>query len=359
MIRTLQRNILTTAGVLGLTLCAAGPVRAADIVLNETGSTLLYPLFEQWVSAYATVRPNVKLSISATGSGEGIRAAIDGRVRIGASDAYMSDEDAAHNPQIINVPLAISAQTIYANVPGVGETALQIDGPALADIYSGRITQWDDPELEADNPGVKLPHHVIVPVRRDEASGDTFVFTQFLSFSMQRWEDQIGYGTSVTWPSVAGMQTAKGNDGMVKAIAAAPYAIGYVGISFSDPAAKAGLKAVALKNQSGKFLLPTPQTITTAASVLDVRTPPDQRLSLVDAPGDQSYPLVNYEYAVVSTVQADAATADALKNFLLWSIAVDGGNAAAHLDKVGFIPLPDFIRAMSEKQIRRIGGGAS
>jgi phosphate transport system substrate-binding protein len=127
-----------------------------------------------------------------------------------------------------------------------------------------------------------------------------------------------------------------------------------VGISFSGETAKAGVGTVLLKNQSGKFVLPTPQTISAAASTLDPRTPPDERLSLVDAPGDQSYPLVNYEYAVVSTNQPNQETADAVRGFLLWSIAVDGGNAAKHLDAVGFIPLPDFIRAMSEKQIDRI-----
>jgi phosphate transport system substrate-binding protein len=364
MIRQWHRKLvrIVSAPALGLTLCvgmSVGAARAADIVLNETGSTLLYPLFEQWVSAYGSVRPDVKLTIAATGSGEGIKSALGGTVRIGASDAYMSDEDAEHNPQIINVPLAISAQTIYANVPDQGDTVLQIDGPTLAGIYSGRITQWDDPGLVADNPGVKLPHHVIVPVRRADASGDTFVFTQFLDFSVQSWEDRIGYGTSVSWPAVSGMQTATGNDGMVKTIGASPYSIGYVGISFSGPAAKAGIRPMALKNQNGKFLVPTTQSISAAASTLDPRTPPDERLSLVDAPGDGSYPLVNYEYAVVSTAQPDSGTADALKNFLLWSIAVDGGNAARHLDAVGFIPLPDFIRALSEKQIGRIGGRSS
>jgi phosphate transport system substrate-binding protein len=109
-----------------------------------------------------------------------------------------------------------------------------------------------------------------------------------------------------------------------------------------------------LKNQSGKFVLPTAETVSAAAATLDPRTPPDERLSLVDAPGDQSYPLVNYEYALVSVKQPDPDTAAGLRSFLLWTIAVDGGNAAKYMDAVGFIALPDFIRAMSEKQIGRI-----
>ncbi|WP_174254853.1 phosphate ABC transporter substrate-binding protein PstS [Acidisphaera sp. S103] len=346
------------AGLFGMAVLAAGlpamPASAADTVLNETGSTLLYPLFQRWVPAYAAVRPEVKITTAATGSGVGIQAAIAGTAQIGTSDAYMSDEEAEHNRQIISVPLAISAQTINYNIPGAGSTALKLDGTILAGIYSGRITQWDDAAIVALNPNVKLPHQQIVPIRRDDASGDTFVFTQFLDFANQKWEDSIGYGTAVTWPTVSGERGAKGNDGMVKTIAATPYSIGYVGISFHDDATKAGLGTVLLKNQSGKFVLPSAETVSAAAATLDPRTPPDERLSLVYAPGDQSYPLVNYEYAMVSIDQPNAGTADAIRNFLLWSIAADGGNAATHLDAVGFIPLPDFIRALSEKQINRI-----
>src|ERR1700761_2579733 len=333
---------------------SAASASAAGIVLNETGSSLLYPLFQIWAPAFSAAHPDVTLQIAGTNSGEGINGAITGSVRIGASDAYMPDEQAERNRQIISVPLAISALTVNCNIPGLGETELKLDGGSLAGIYAGRIRQWDDPAILGLNPGTKLPHHDIVPVRRNDASGDTFVFTQFLDFTTQRWEDSIGYGTTVEWPSVPGELTAAGNDGMVKTVAGTPYSIGYIGISFTDAAGKAGLSPVLLKNQSGKFVHPTPETISAAASVLDPRTPPDERLSLVDAPGDQSYPLVNYEYAVVSTAQSDAATAEAMRRFLLWSIAIDGGNQARYLDAVRFIPLPDFIRAMSEKQIGRI-----
>jgi phosphate transport system substrate-binding protein len=354
MTRRLNQRSLR-AGLFGVAVLALGvPASAAEIVLNETGSTLLYPLFQRWVPAYSAAKPDVKINIAATNSGLGIQSAIAGTAQIGTSDAYMSDEEAEHNRQIISVPLAISAQTVNCNIPGLGGTAVRLDGTILAGIYSGTIRQWDDAAITALNPNAKLPHHEIVPVRRDDASGDTFVFTQFLDFSTQKWEDTIGYGTNVHWPTVPGELGAKGNDGMVQTITATPYSIGYVGISFSGDTAKAGLGTVLLKNQSGKFVLPTAETVSAAAATLDPRTPPDERLSLVYAPGDQSYPLVNYEYAMVSINQSDAGMAGAIRNFLLWSIALDGGNAAKYLDAVGFIPLPDFIRAMSEKQIGRI-----
>ena len=239
-------------------------------------------------------------------------------------------------------------------MPGLNSTGLKLDGPTLAGIYDGRVKDWDAPEIKAMNPEANLPHQTIVPVRRADASGNTFIFTQFLDFSTQRWQNNVGYGLSVEWPEVPGARTATGNEGMIKTLADTPYSVGYVGISYRDEIKKAGLGTAALKNQSGKFLLPTAETISTGASALDARTPPDQRLSLVFAPGDNSYPLINYEYVVVSLSQPNAETAEALRKFLLWSVSLLGGNVPKYLDAVGFIPLPDFIRALSEKQISLI-----
>ncbi len=334
-------------------LLATSPLtaHAADIKLDETGSTLLYPLFERWIPDYTKNASGIVLTAAATGSGAGISAAISGSARIGASDAYMSDEQAEQNRQIANIPVAISAQTVNYNIPGLNGAGLKLDGPTLAGIYAGEIVAWDAKPITDLNPGVLMPHKTIVPIRRADASGDTFIFTQFLDFSTQSWEDKIGYGISVAWPAVADERTATGNEGMVQAIAATPYSVGYIGVSLHDAIAKSGLGTAMLKNQSGEFLLPTAETISMGASKLDPRTPPDERLSLVFAPGDNSYPLINYEYVVVSTRQADPETAAALRHFLLWAISREGGNASKYLDPVGFISLPDFIRALSENQI--------
>jgi phosphate transport system substrate-binding protein len=341
--------ISTAIGVL-----AATPSQAAGITLNETGSTLLYPLFTQWIPDYGKVAPDVTLTAAATGSGAGEEAALAGKVRIGASDAYLSDRVAAQNPIMLDIPLAISAQTINYNLPGLNGSNIKIDGPTLAEIYSGAVTRWDDPAIKAMNPGVTLPHQTIIPIRRAEGSGDTFIFTQFLDFSAENWENNPGYGSTIRWPNVAGEKTATGNDGLVQALAANAYSIGYVGISYAGQIAKAGLGTAMVKNQDGKFLLPTPQSIAEAAARLDPRTPPYERISLVFAPGDNSYPLINYEYAVVSKSQPDSATADAVRAFLRWAISATGGNNEKYLGAVGFIPLPDFIRGLSETQINEI-----
>jgi phosphate transport system substrate-binding protein len=341
---------------------------AASIALHETGSTLIYPLFELWIPDYQVQHPDVAIAAGATGSGDGIAKAIAGGVQIGASDAYMSEDAAEQNPQILNIPLAISAQMLNYDIPGL-TASLKLDGPTIGGIYGGQVTMWDAPQIAALNPGLALPHHGIVPVHRADVSGDTFIFTQFLDFSTQSRGDEIGYDTSagaptvpgsaaamgydmsVNWPVVPGAKTAIGNVGMVHELAATPYSIGYVGVSFQAAIAKAGLGTALIKNQNGKFLLPTPATISAAAAVLDPRTPPDERLTLVFAAGDDSYPLINYEYAIVSKRQSDSAAAEAVRNFLLWAISADGGNAPKYLNAVGFMPLPDFIRGLSEAQI--------
>jgi phosphate transport system substrate-binding protein len=223
----------------------------------------------------------------------------------------------------------------------------------LAGIYKGDIRNWDAPQIAALNPGVSLPHHAIVPIHRAEGSGDTFVFTQFLSFATQDWENDRGFGTTINWPNVSGSATATGNAGMVQALQSTPYSIGYVGVSFSDKVSAAQLGTAALRNGAGEFVLPTKETITAGAASLGPRTPADERLSLVYAPASGAYPLVNYEYAVVSVKQSDPTTAAALRRFLLWSIVPSETNEA-YLDTVHFIPLPPHTWELSQAQIQSI-----
>ena len=330
------------------------PAQCAPLALTETGSTLMYPLLQAWSAGYANVVPDLHLTLGATGSGKGIDDAINGKADLGASDAYMGDEQKRDHPLILNIPLVISAQTVEVNLPELHGTAVKLSGPVLAGIYSGQIHDWDDPAIVALNAGVTLPHKSIVPIRRQDASGDTFIFSQFLSFSSPSWESRINYGTAIDWPPVPAMQTATGNDGMLKRLAATPYAVGYLGGSFQADAAKAGLQMAPLQNADGQFVLPNAATITSAAAVLTPRTPPDERLTLVFAQGAQSYPLINYEYAVVAARQPDAAKAAALRDLLLWCVNTSGGSAPNILSPLHFISLPISIRALSESQIATI-----
>ena len=335
-------------------MIVTGVASAASIQLKLVGSTSLGLLVALWIPDYAKLHPNVTITSEPGGSGAGVEAVISGTAQIGMSDAYISDEQAEKNPQLINVPLAISARTINYNVPEVGKQVLKLDGPTIAGIYSGTVREWDAAEIKALNPGLVLPHRTIVPIRRSDDSGATFIFSQFLEFSTPSWEDKIRSGTSIEWPKVPGEKAADGNKGIVETLAATPYGIAYIGISWADDVDKAGLGTAMVRNQEGEFLLATPETMTAAASELDARTPADERLSLVFAPGRDSYPLIAYEYAVVSTRQRDPAVAEAIREFLKWAAAPDGGHAPKYLDAVHFVALPLFLRAMNEKQIEQI-----
>jgi phosphate transport system substrate-binding protein len=316
----------------------------------ETGSTLLYPLFNLWAAEYT----DAQIRTQSTGSGTGISEAISGIAQIGASDAYLSNAQMKSNPGMLNIPLAISSQMVNYNIPGLNNQHLKLSGSVLADIYQGKVKYWDDPEIAKINPSVQLPHNAIVPVHRSDGSGDTFIFTQYLSYSTPEWSNSVGYGTTVSWPAVQGGIGAVGNPGMVNASKGAPYSIAYIGISFKNATDSAGLGVAELKNRDGKFVLPDHTTVTAAINEMSAKTPADERVGLIFAPGAQSYPIINYEYALVKSRQPNADTAKALRDFLSWAINPKGGNAPDYLQAVGFVALPESVVKLSEKQIQQI-----
>ncbi|MGH7755928.1 MAG: phosphate ABC transporter substrate-binding protein PstS [Vulcanimicrobiaceae bacterium] len=333
-----------------------GPALAAPMRLVETGSTLLYPLFNEWVAVYGKNHADVQITTQGTGSGTGISQAVAGVAQIGASDAYMSDSQLAQT-KVLNIPLAISAQQINYNIAGLGDTHLRLSGPVLAGIYGGTVRYWDDPQILALNPHDrgKLPHQAIVPIHRADGSGDTFIFTQYLSFTTPSWKANPGFGTSIAWPAVPNAIGAQGNPGMVQSCKSTPYSIAYIGVSFLNRTNQAGLGYAALRNRDGNFVLPTQENVAAAAESMVAKTPKDERISLIFAPGRNSYPIINYEYAIVNPKQPDGDTAKALKEFLGWAISKGGGNSAQFLDSVHFIALPDSIVKLSKEQIEQIG----
>ncbi|HTQ72396.1 MAG TPA: phosphate ABC transporter substrate-binding protein PstS [Acidocella sp.] len=344
---------LLRAGTAALAITAAAGAAQAqtvDVPLVESGSSLLYPLFNLWVPAYAASHPGADITTTSTGSGAGIAQAIKGLINIGASDAYLSDTMVQKNPNMLSIPLAISSQAINYNLPGV--TGLKLSGPILAGIYEGKITKWNDPAIAAANPGVALPDHVIIPVHRLDGSGDTFIFTQYLSAADAGWGSSIKFGTAVSWPAVTGALGAKGNSGMLAAAAANPYSVAYIGVSFADAAAKAGLGQAALQNKAGNYVLPTADTISAAAESVANSTPADERVSMIYADSAQAYPIVNYEYAIINAQQPAAAVAGAVRDFLTW--AITEGNSMSFLKQVHFMPLPPAVVELSKAQIAKI-----
>ena len=323
--------------------------------ITETGSSLLYPLMRSWAAGYARQAGGVPVTTASTSSGAGIAAASAGTADVGASDAYLSSGDVVKKPVLRNIPLAVSAQTVVYNLPGLSAADhVRLDGTVLAGIYDGSITRWDDPAITAINPHLTLPAIKIVPVYRDDSSGDTFLFTSYLSTQDAGWNTRVGYGTIVSWPTAAGAQPEQGSLSMLHACQAHPGCVAYNGISYLAQARSGGLGEAELGNAAGQYSLPDAATIQASIGSFVSLTPASETISMIDGPAAAGYPIVNYEYAVVSTKQPDAATASAIRAFLRWVITA--GNQPSYLDPVGFQPLPAALVTLGEQQIQEIGG---
>lgn len=340
---------------------AAAPAATAPpstaVTLTETGSTLLYPLFNLWAPAYHQLHPNISITTAGTGSGTGISQASAAAVDIGASDAYLSPAQVAKYPGLLNIPLAISAQQVNYNLPGLAQgTHLRLNGKVLSAIYQGSITRWDAPQIAALNPGVSLPATTIVPLHRSDGSGDTFLFTTYLSRQDPAgWGAKIGFNTTVAFPAVPGALGENGNGGMVSGCKATPGCIAYIGISFLTQTQQAGLGEAMLGNGSGSYLLPTPSSIQAEEAAYAGQEPATGTLSLIDSTSaPQGYPIINFEYAIVNRNQSSATTAQAMRAFLSW--AVTSGNAPGFLSQVRFQPLSTSAQQVSQALIDKIGG---
>ena len=351
-----RRSILLSGLILAVAACVTFGTShaAADVNILETGSSLVYPLFNLWVPVYTKSNPGVKITTQSTGSGTGISQAVEGIAQIGASDAYMSDAMMKKNSNMLNIPLCISSQMVNYNLPGLNREHLKLSGPVLAGIYEGTITKWNDRAIAGLNPGVKLPDRTIIPVHRTDGSGDTFIFTQYLSFSTPEWANKLSYGTTISWPAVSGGLGAVGNPGMITAIKDNPYSIAYIGTSYQEAIEKNGLGTAMLKNRDGQFLLPTAKTAADAAAVMVSKTPRDERVSLIFAAGANSYPIINYEYAIVSKKQPSAAMASELQKLFTWAMSPAGGSSPHFMTELHFTPLPAPVVKLSAAQIAEI-----
>jgi len=326
--------------------------------LTETGSTLLFPLFGSWATAYqkqfvdSSGAPIVTITTGGTGSGTGITDAATGTVNIGASDAYLSQANLQQYPGLLNIALAISAQQVNFNVPGVKK--LNLNGSVLAEIYSGKVTNWNDPAIKKLNPGVSLPNLKIIPLHRAESSGDTFLFTSYMNAQDPSAWSSSNVNTTVSWPNVSGALAETGNSGMIDGCTANKGCIAYIGISYLSKAQDAGLGTASLANKAGKFLQPTAASIKAAAAALTSKTPANQTLSMINGPAPDGYPIVNYEYAIVKKSQSDAVKAEDIRAFLHW-IVHTGQDQATYLDPVLFQKLPASVVQQSDAQIAKIG----
>jgi phosphate transport system substrate-binding protein len=361
--------VLALAATIGLMTATAGVASAANITLgkvetppqaslSETGSSLMFPLWNLWVPGIEGKYSQLSITTASTGSGTGISNAANGTANIGASDAYLAPSQVTATPTLTNIPLAVSSQLVAYNVPGVA-VHLNLSGQVISLIYQGKITNWNDTQIAAANAGVTLPNLPIVTLHRSDSSGDTFIFTSYLSAAdPSGWGAGPSYGTTVTWPNAPGALGESGNGGMVAGCKATPGCIAYIGISYETQVLQNGQSYAALGNKSGKYVLPNVGSIAAEVASFSSAKPAagsaPQAISLIDGPNPAGYPIVNYEYAIVNTHQTNANTAKAIRSVLEWTLASNLGNSADYLSQVNFQPLPSKVATGSLAQVLKI-----
>jgi phosphate transport system substrate-binding protein len=325
----------------------SGTNTSGPIALQGAGATFPNPLYQKWVSEYGKLHADMKIDYQSIGSGGGIKQIQARTIDFGASDAPMSDADLKAAPaEIVHIPTVLGAVVVTYNVPSVTQP-LRFSPNVIADIFLGKIKKWDDQQIKTDNPGINLPSADITVVHRAEASGTSYVFTDYLSKVSSEWKEKVGTDKSPKWPVGQG---GKGNEGVTGQIKQQPNTIGYVELAY---AVQNKLPVSLVRNASGKFVEPTIDAVTAAAAAASAQTPDDLRVSITNASGDAVYPISSYTYILAYKDQGDARKGKALVDFLWWGIH-DGEQFAKDLQ---YAPLPAEIVKRAEAKINSITSG--
>ena len=328
--------LFVTAGMLALPFL----VRAAED-LNAAGATFPYPIYSKWFDEYHKLHPDIQINYQSIGSGGGIRQVLAKTVDFGASDGPMTDEQLSQAGfKILHFPTVLGADVPTYNIPGV-KAELNFTQKALAGIFLGTITKWNDPEITKANPGVNLPKDDIVVVHRSDGSGTTYIWTDFLSKASTEWKDKVGTGTSVNWPVGLG---GKGNEGVSGLVEQTPDAIGYVELIYAIQN-KLGYGKV--ENADGKFIKADLNSVSAAAAGAAKNMPADFRVSITNAPGPTTYPVSSFTWLLIPAHIEDAQKREVIKGFLKWMIT-DGQQ---YTEALAYAPLPKPVVAKEMKAI--------
>ena len=336
---------MVVATMLSASTCR--PAMADPIAIKGDGSTFAYPMYEKWIEEYQKENPEVRITYQSNGSGAGIHDIMLAVVDFAGTDGpltntQMLDFSTHRNCEVLHYPTALGADVPVYNVAGV--EGLKFTPAALAGIYLGDITRWDDPAIAKVNPGAALPHRQIVVVHRQDGSGTTYVWTDYLSKVSQSWRDRAGTGISVNWPvGLAG----KGNNGVAELVGKTPDSIGYVELTY---AVRNHLSYGSVQNRAGNFIVADLASVTAAAAEAAQKMPDDFRVSITDAPGEKAYPVSSFTWMLVPSDVPDSAKRAAIQGFLQWGLA----KGQDLLEGLNYARLPDNVIAQENKALARI-----
>ena len=334
-------SVIAIAAVAGRADAAASKSSAGS--LTGAGSSFVFPLISAWIPALGSAY-GINVSYSPIGSGGGIAAVTARTVDFGATDAPLTADQFAACKGCVEIPWALSATSIPINLPGLN-CILKLTGPIIADIYLGKITSWDSPEIKAINGSCNLPSQKITPVYRSDNSGTSYNFTDYLSAVSPEWKSKLGRGVNAQWPAGVG---AKGSSGVAGVLTKTVGAIGYVDVAY---ALQNKLRFASIKNASGKYATPGLRGISAAAATLPKRITGNGELSIVNPPKGNplAYPISTFTYVIVPQQTSKAAD---LRKMIYW--AVTTGQKLG--PKLLFQPLPKQVQAFDYKQIKQIKG---
>jgi len=322
----------------------APAVPADRLQINAAGATFPYPIYSKWFDEYHKLHPDLEINYQSIGSGGGIRQLQAGTVDFGASDMPLKDDQLSQfKVRPLHFPTVLGGVVPTYNVPNV-TAELKFTQKALAGIFMGKITKWNDPEIANANPGVKLPGDDIVVVHRSDGSGTSFIWTDFLSKADPDWKTKIGSNTSVNWPVGLG---GKGNEGVSGLVEQTPDSIGYVELIY---AIQNHLHYGLVQNAAGAFLKADLASVTAAAAGAAKSMPDDFRVSITNAPGKDAYPISSFTYLLIPQSFSDAAKRDAITGFLRWMLK-DGQK---YTEGLSYASLPKDVAAKEMKAISSI-----
>jgi phosphate transport system substrate-binding protein len=336
-----ERNVRKTGIAVGLLMLAMGATQTQIHAQKITGAgaSFPFPIYSKWFSEYSQAHPGVEVNYQSIGSGGGITQVTQGKVDFGASDMPMTDAQlSSSGVKLVHIPTVLGAVVPVFNVPGV--QSLRFSGEVLADIYLNKITNWNDPRIAKDNPGVTLPDKKIIVVHRSDGSGTSYIFTDYLSKVSDDWKNGPGAGSSPNWPTGVG---GKGNEGVAGLVRQMSGSIGYVELIY---ALQNKIPFGEVKNASGNWVRASIEGVTAAAASVK-SMPADYRVSITNAPGAESYPISSFTYLLIPVKSADPNKGKVIKDMLSWIVKSGEGEVSA----LSYAPLPQSV---AEKVLKTV-----